>query len=152
MHICITGMVRVCFSWLPCAKPIVYLLKSRKFEALRNFDLTPFWKKIGSIFSKICCWKMWGKICCCRCGSVQEDDEKDDEEKVANGDAPSTNQEDRNRKNKNKCKASNYFLSMNRREVWKWHLGGLLSVCRCRRCTKPFDYELIHHRYMWCFY
>ena len=129
-------------------KTFVFVLNSRKFKALRDFDLTPFWKKIGRIFSKICCWKMWGKICCCRCGSVEADGEKDDNENVANGDAQSTNQEDKNGKNKNKCKASNYFLSMNRKEVWKWHLGGLLSVFRCRGGTKRSDYQLIHHRYM----
>merc|ERR1719334_2200666 len=104
------------------------------FQKLKNVNLAPCWRRI---------------CCCCKCWSNMEEkeEEKDTtseadlmagagvEEEDANG---IVGNRERTGKEKNRaCKASTYFLSMTRREVFLWHLSGLLSAFRCACCKKP---------------
>ena len=139
---------------LSYSKMIVFALNCRTFQTLRDFDLSPFWRKIGRIWHKSgrICHKI-GRICRCKCGSAEVDDpEEAKKDKSKEEDANKSTEGNGAGAEKKKavyCKPSNYFLKMTRGEVLKWHLGGLLSIFRCRGVTK--DYQLIHHRYMFWF-
>ena len=146
------------------------------WKPLFAIDISGLFKKLSFVFGFGCCtvgiivnshqlrdkdfgsmWRKMGQVCCCcfRCFGYCSDGDVEEEEQTKHGTNDKAHSEvehetfgDSSKQEKDeKCEASEYFLSMNRKEVLKWHLGGLLSLFRCGKGFVPTDsYQLIHHR------
>ena len=108
---------------------------------LRDKDFGSIWRKLGRVCC--CCFYCFGY---CSDGDVEEKTKTEDGtiDETHSGAEHETYVDSTKKENAEKCEASEYFLSMSRQEVLKWHLGGLLSLFRCG--TLRDSYQLIHHR------